>query len=306
MSRHNKINFESSSFRKINKHYGKSFYAGTIFSPKEIREVTYALYTFLRIPDEIVDENNGFGVSEKTEALEIWKEDWKTAFETSHSRDKQLNRIALHFHTYEIPFDESEIFLNSMAKDIDTNRYQTYTDLKDYMYGSAGIVGVMMTRVIGLNRGDRYTKDENAWKHAFQYAIVLGEAFQMTNFLRDIKEDIDERNKIYIPVENLIKFKVSEEDIKNHVVNKEFISLMKFEIERARVLYRKAEEGINLLHPSCHKAIRIVLKIYEKIIDKIEKNNYDVFTKKIKINIFEKMLISYKINKLEFKQYSKK
>src|SRR5205085_327042 len=123
----------------------------------------------------------------------------------------------------------------------------TYDDLMGYMYGSASVIGLWMLPVLEVADG----VDE---KTAAERAMDLGVAFQLTNFLRDVKEDW-ERGRIYLPLEDLDAFSVTEEQIGAGAVDRHFVELMRFEIDRTRAVYRRADEGISMLHPTSRPCI---------------------------------------------------
>lgn len=125
------------------------------------------------------------------------------------------------------------------------------------MYGSAVVVGYTMSCIIGYS-GD-----------ALPHARALGEAFQMTNFLRDIREDYDERGRIYLPIEDMQRFGVTEDHIKEHRVDDAWRALMKFEIERTRTLYEYGVAGIALLNPRGRRAVYAAALMYKEILDLI-------------------------------------
>jgi phytoene synthase len=171
-----------------------------------------------------------------------------------------------------------------MIQDITVSRYATYAELEEYMYGSAAVVGIMMSYVIGF-------KDEGT----LERAKALGEAMQLTNFLRDIQEDYRDRGRIYVPLEDLARFGVSEDDFREQKMSPEFIELMRFEIDRARKLYAYAEPGIAELAPSGRFAIRLASRVYAAILIKIEQAGYNVFLGRVKTTKFEKLTLLYAV-----------
>lgn len=271
--------------KRLAKKFGKSYYFATRFFPKPQREATYALYAFFRLPDDVVDVALTNGAQAKKE-LEHWTELWKNALATAHVKegdaDLQLLRyIARVFETYKIPQRYSFEFLDAMMQDCSKKKYQTYAELRAYMYGSASVVGLMMTHVIGYSD-----------QKAFEHAKALGEAMQLTNFLRDIGEDWTLRGRVYLPVEDLKRFGVSQEDIAQANKTPEFVRLLQFEIERARALYAKAEVGIRYLSPSGRVAVRVASALYAGILDAIEAQNYDVFGKRAKTSLLRKVSLA--------------
>lgn len=291
---------------QIHKKYGKSFYFGTLLLSREERDATCVLYAFFRYPDEYVDT---YYSDQKDIALEklnrwktLWQECYRNGFESVlksvdsapvgtplDETEKSILRAAHYiFHHYNIPFEYSEAFLAVMVQDTSKDRYETYEELEQYMYGSASVVGLMMTYVICAS-DTRFASDAVYRYQILEKAQALGEAFQMTNFLRDVGEDMRDRGRIYLPLEDMKKFGVSEDDIKNARITPQFIALMKFEIERTRGLYRTADMGISLLPRRAGKGIYIARVLYGKIIEKIEKARYDVFSSRAHLSFIEKI-----------------
>lgn len=258
--------------------HGKSYAYATGSFPPALRSATYALYAFFRIPDELVDNPT----QDPRHTLLNWKERWKDAYTTRDSDHPVLYATAEVFHTYHIPFEYSEAFLDAMMQDTHVDRYATYGDLERYMYGSAAVVGLMMSYVIGFSDAA-----------ALMYAEKLGYAMQLTNFLRDIREDYEARGRIYLPQEDLQRFQVTESDLQQHRVTSSFKELMRFEIARADALYEEANRGISLLNRSGRPAVRIASDLYRAILRKIETARFDIFTRRVRTSFLEKVWLSF-------------
>lgn len=268
--------------RQLTKRFGTSYFFATLLFSKKLRHATFVLYAFFRIPDEYVDQ--GLSKKEAAQRLQLWHKAWKTGlFENvslTASEKLILQAARRVFKEVSMPEEYSDAFLKAMEQDLSTDSYETYKDLRGYMYGSAAVVGLMMTELIG------YTNNE-----AIQYAQKLGEAMQLTNFLRDIGEDWEERGRIYLPKEDLLRFGVKETDIANKKITPEFIELMKFEIDRARALYQEAEKGIAMLRPAGQKPVRAALVLYRGILNEIEANNYDSLNKRARTSFYRKIYL---------------
>lgn len=267
--------------KAIEKKHGTSYYIATLFLPEQIKKEVFVLYAFVRTPDEYVD--NPKENENPKEKLEEWKKEWQKVWETGESKNEILVATREIFKKYDIPFEISIEFIDSMIQDLTINRYRTYEDLQKYMRGSAESVGVMLTYIFG------YTE-----KRAFDYARKLGEAMQLTNFLRDINEDYEQRNRIYLPMEDLERLSITEDDIKNKNVNESFKELIKHLIHKARGLYKESKLGINMLSHKTQFGVRVASRLYEKILDKIEKQNYDIYKKRARTNLLEKIRIILK------------
>src|SRR5439155_5633034 len=164
------------------------------------------------------------------------------------------------------------------------SRYQTFDDLMGYMYGSASVIGLWMLPILELADG----ADE---KMAAERAMDLGVAFQLTNFLRDVKED-RERGRIYLPLEDLDRFGVTEDEVVAGRVTDRWRDLMRFEIERTREIYRRADEGIGMLHPTSRPCITCARVLYSGILDEIEASDYDVFSTRASVSTSRKLRVA--------------
>lgn len=290
--------------RLVEKRFATSYYIATLTFPTELRDATFALYAFFRLPDEIVDSNNEADESFIRNKLFLFIEKWKKFYEdypfyyndnkpsqdlNNTEDDAVLRATAYVFHKYNIPYKLSLDFLEAMIMDLDKNRYSTYEDLKKYMFGSAGVVGHMMTYIIGYHNKD-----------AFVYAEDLGYAMQMTNFLRDIKEDYVSRGRIYIPEQDLLAHGLTYQDIINFIntgkTDDRWVSYMRFEIDRIRNLYELAEKkGVPLLYNHGRKSTLIALYLYRDILTQIEKNNYNVFSIRASVPKYRKLLFVFNV-----------
>lgn len=267
--------------RAIEQRYGSNYYVATLFLPKHIKEAVFVLYAFVRIPDEMVD-NPAPGTDPAAE-LAKWKHDWQNCYDGQPCDNDIMVATREVFLTYDIPVALSQEFIGAMIQDLTTSRYQTYADLQAYIRGSADVVGLMLVRVFG--------RTEPA---ATARAAKLGEAMQLTNFLRDVGEDYVERNRIYLPTDDLKRFGVTEAMIKQQQVTTEFQELMKYYIKHARSLFIEANQGIDLLPKKIQRGVRLASTLYEGILDRIEDNQYDVLTQKAKHSFIQKCQIIIK------------
>jgi 15-cis-phytoene synthase len=264
------------SARETIKRYGSGYYRATILFPREIKEAVWVLYEFVRLPDEIVD---GEG-ADKDAALREWETNWKrVAEEGATSENTTIMAFLAVVKKYAIPLHYTYDFFAAMRQDLTKERYETYEELEGYMHGSASVVGYMMSHIIGY-KGD-----------AFAYARALAEAFQMTNFIRDIKEDYELRGRIYMPEEDMLRFGVTEEHIAKGVCDEAWRNFLSFEIARTRALYEKGVSGIPMLDAKGQRAVYAAALIYKDILDGIEDAKYDVFTSRVYVGSFRKTVL---------------
>ena len=255
--------------RELNKRYGTTYYASTFALPSIKRPHVHALYGFCRYADDIVDDLGPVPVDVRVKALDDFGSRFFADLDAGRSDDPVLKAVVHTVRAFDIDPECFRRFLRSMAMDFTISEYETYADLQGYMDGSAAVIGEMMLPILEPTDLDA----------AFQPARDLGDAFQLTNFLRDVNEDLD-RGRIYIPQEDLRRFGA---DIRARIVTPAWRDLMAFEIERTRALYRSAREGIPYLPPSSQRCIRAAHRLYGGILDEIERADYDVFSRRVRV-----------------------
>ncbi len=263
--------------KKLTKDYGTNYYYATKLFPKDIQDAVYSLYGFVRMADEIVDTESKTP-EEAKERLERLQHEWHEALQTGTHEDPILAAAAWAFVTYSVPSILMDTFLEAMLRDTYVTRYETYEDLKEYMHGSAAVIGIMLVHIIGTSDHDAYA-----------YAADLGYAMQLTNFLRDIREDYEQRERIYLPKEDMDRFGVTEDMVKGAVLTPELKELLKFEADRARVLYERADKGIPMLSVPGRKAVLLSRVLYSKILDRISEADYDVFSARRSTTTLQKL-----------------
>ena len=248
------------------KKYGKTFYFSSRILKKEKRFAAYAVYAICRIGDEAVDSKQDLPASKSITNLQ---QKIDSAYKNAPLADPLLLAFQQTINKYHIPKKYFDALLEGMRMDIYKSRYQNFEELYDYCYKVAGVVGLIMLEIFG------YT-DPKATDHA----VSLGVALQLTNILRDIKEDSN-RGRIYLPKDEMQRFGVSEIDISNFKINDNFKALMKFEISRSREYYEKAKQGIKMIGDlSSRLMVCVIADIYAGILKAIVKNDYDVFSRR--------------------------
>jgi phytoene synthase len=179
-----------------------------------------------------------------------------------------------------IPRAHVEAFLESMQMDITVTGYPTYADLEKYMYGSASVIGLQMLPIL-----------EPVAPEAASRARALGEAFQMSNFIRDVGEDL-QRGRVYLPQEDLDTFGVTRDVLARGVVTPSVRELLRFEIERTRALYAFAEPGIDMLHPTSRDCVRTAFTLYGGILDSVEAAHYQVLTQRVSVPLTRRLAVA--------------
>lgn len=270
--------------RRLHRSFGTTYYFATRHFPPHIRRRVHALYGFVRVPDEWVDNPGSLSIAERQVLLKDYRKQLELALNGVCPEHPVLRAFADVMGECEMSLDEPILFLDAMEADLSVTRYPTYADLKGYMRGSASAVGLMMCMVL---EAEITPEIETA-------AIALGEAMQLTNFLRDVGEDI-KRERIYLPKEDLSRFGINEDEILAGYKSDRFVELMKFEIKRARSLYSNSDSGIKLLPPSAQRPVKLARLLYARILDRIEERNYDVFRARARTSTLEKLSIAARV-----------
>ncbi|MCC7231264.1 MAG: phytoene/squalene synthase family protein [Fimbriimonadaceae bacterium] len=264
--------------RRIHRRYGATYYFATLWFPKPIRLQVHALYGFVRIPDEWVDNPGELRVEDQRTNLRNWRLQLLNGMEGVKPTHPAMRAFCDVMRSGGHSVDEPIHFLNAMEQDLEVDRYEKYEDLRHYMRGSAIAVGKMMCDMLGAPQTG-----------AVQLAAgALGEAMQLTNFLRDVGEDI-RRGRLYLPLEDLASFGVTVEDIRAERMTAAFANLMRFEIARARAFYAMADRGIPLLPIYAQRSVRMARILYSRILDRIEARHYDVFSGRARTSPLDKL-----------------
>lgn len=263
--------------QKITKNFAKSFYLASLFLPKEKKYASYAVYAICRLSDETVDDPTKADPQQELAKLEQKIAD---AY-TKNVIDTPLLAAFRHtVETYRIPKEYFDILIQGMRMDLELKRYTNFPLLYEYCYRVAGIVGLIMLRIFGCRD-----------KTAEGYAVKLGAAMQLTNILRDISEDLA-RDRIYLPQEELASFGVSERQLSLEQNNAAFKNLLRFQIKRCEEFYRDSLAGVKLIDNYRTRFVVLLMQgIYAGILQAIQKNNFDVFSKRARVSRINKILI---------------
>jgi len=262
--------------RLLNRRNGTTYYWSTRLLPRVKRHHVHALYGFCRYADDIVDDLGPVPVPEREQALDALGRQLFCDLEQGHSDHPVLKAVIHTVRAFDLDPEYFRRFLRSMAMDFTVERYPRFEDLLDYMDGSAAVIGEMMLPIL-----------EPTSPAAKQAARDLGIAFQLTNFWRDVGEDLN-RGRLYVPVEDVDRFG-AEPAIQGRQVSPQWVALMRFEIERTRTYYASAERGIPLLPPTSARCITGALALYGGILTQIESAGYDVFSGRVRVPTWRKL-----------------
>ncbi len=265
--------------RQLNKRNGTTYYWSTTVLPRVKRHHVHALYGFCRYADDIVDELGATPTDVRAKALADFGDRFFEDLAAGDSDDIVLKAMVHTVHAFRIDPDCVRRFLASMTMDLTVESYDTYDDLVGYMDGSAAVIGEMMLPIL-----------EPVSPAAIEPARELGNAFQLTNFLRDIDEDLD-RHRVYIPQEDIRRFG-AEAAFTTRTATPEFCALMRFEIARTRDLYRRADAGVGLLPGRFRRCVHAARVLYSEILDEIEAIDLDVFSSRARVPTRRKLAIA--------------
>lgn len=273
-----KNNKAETDYLKITKESKTNFLYSFSLLPAEKNEAINTVYAFCRKTDDIVDDDSST-TEDRFNKLCLWREEFEKSLNgnTEHVLLEQVSKI---INKYTIPVEPFYDLIEGMEMDLEKNRYKTFEELYDYCYCAAATVGLMSIEIFGYRN-----------KNTKEFAVNLGIAMQLTNIIRDVKKDA-ERGRIYIPEEDLMRFGYEENDLLDFKYNDSFVELMKFEGNRAKRYYEKADdllckEDKGLMFPA-----RIMEHIYYIILKKIESMNFNVFSKVAKVSRIRKLLIT--------------
>jgi phytoene synthase len=276
--------------KQVTRQHAKSFFFASYLLFGARRKAAFALYAFCRRLDDMVDEGGAGGASADLQARlqrarrmvaevylplpELAASDMAPPAERVTGAQAQspwdpgefaaLRHAILRFRIPEQPFQD---LISGMEMDLTKDRYATFEELDLYCYRVAGVVGLMLTPVLGCS-------DARAASHAAD----LGRAMQLTNILRDVREDL-ERGRVYLPADELKSFGLSEEDLRRGQVDERWRDFMRFQIARARTFYASASAGVHYLQGfGSQRMVRLMGAIYGDILRVIEARDYDVFS----------------------------
>jgi phytoene synthase len=259
--------------RELHRSHGRTYYLATRLLPAWKRRHVHALYGFTRYADEIVDRTEDLTPAQRAAELTSWSDRFVAGLHGAPVDDPLLPAVLHTIAVFDLDPGDFASFLRSMAMDLTVESYATYEDLLDYMEGSAAVIGTMMLPILG-------SSDPVA---AREPARQLGLAFQLTNFLRDVAEDLD-RGRTYLPDAHLDAFGVTRADLEQARAagrsTPQIKDLIRYEIARAGEHYEAAAPGIPLLCPGSQACMRTAFQLYGGILDEIAAADYDVFVRR--------------------------
>ena len=266
--------------QRIAKEHAKNFYYAFRTLPSKKRRAIYAAYAFCRICDDIADED--LSLEEKRR---LFAETRRRLRESGDGRGQDLVFTSLHdaSRTFDIPRHYFQEIIEGVEMDLTWTRFQTFEELRPYCYKVASVVGLICIEVFGY-------EDPKSREHA----VDLGIAMQLTNIIRDVREDA-QRGRIYIPLEEMESFGYSEGELMAGVNNNAFRELMRFQAARARAYLDSGKNLIPLVSPRSRACPKVLHGVYSAILERIEASGFDVFERRIGLSTSEKLLLTAKL-----------
>lgn len=266
--------------QRLARERARNFYYGFLLLPKPRRDAFCAVYAFMRYCDDVADGDDS--VSGKAARLQEWRQALDRALAGDYESDPGGNSMLLPaFHQavrqYAIPAEYFHALIDGAEMDLSVRAYRTFAELYQYCYRVASVVGLCSLHILGF-------RDPAAKKLAEECGI----AFQLTNILRDLREDA-RSGRIYLPTEDLERFQYRPEQLAAGVYNAEFQRLMQFELQRARSFYDHASPLIGMVEPESRPALWTLIAIYRGILESIERNRGNVFSRAAALTEMEKI-----------------
>lgn len=262
---------------ELTRRHGTTYYWGARLLPRDQRVDVYTVYALCRLADDIVDEPHrvdpavpGHDGSDPGERLRAFEQHFWSSIDAGGSDEPVMAAVVDSLRRRGTDPECFDRFFRAMELDLTRTTWETWEDLRDgYMEGSAAVIGEMMLPVLEPRSPD-----------ATGPARALGQAFQLTNFLRDVGEDLD-RGRVYLPQEDLRRHGV---DPHARAVTPAWRSMMAEQVERNRALYREAAPGIAMLPRAGARCVASALRMYARILDLVEQADYDVFTRRLRVS----------------------
>lgn len=260
--------------RGVARKRAKNFYYSFLLLSAQQRSGMCAIYAFMRYCDDLSDEP---GASRA--AIERWRGELEEALEGRFSGHPLWPAFHHTVSRFAIPHEYLREMIDGVASDLEPRRMETFDELYRYCYQVASVVGLTIVHIFGFDT-----------RSVLPLAEKCGVAFQLTNILRDIKEDA-ELGRIYLPMEDLRRFGVSAEELRCGKRSESFLRMMRFEAARARAYYEQSMPLLDLVHPRSRASLWALITIYSRLLGRIESRNYDVFSGRVRLSTLEKSWI---------------
>jgi len=260
--------------RRVARTRAKNFYYSFLLLSAQQRKAMCAIYAFMRYCDDLSDEPGATRA-----AVERWRGELEDALEGRFSGHPVWPAFHHTVRRFGIPHDYFRTMIDGVVSDLEPRCFETFDQLERYCYQVASVVGLTTIHIFGFDTPT-----------ALPLAEKCGLAFQLTNILRDIREDA-ERGRIYLPAEDLRRFGVTEEDLRAGNRSPAFLRLMRYQAARARACYEESRPLLDLIHPRSRRSLWALIAIYSRLLERIESTGYDVFSRRVRLSVLEKSWI---------------
>ncbi|HUP03558.1 MAG TPA: phytoene/squalene synthase family protein [Bryobacteraceae bacterium] len=249
------------------------YYSFVLLSPPQ-RAAMCAIYAFMRYCDDLSDEPGATRA-----AIERWRGELDDALAGRFSGHPVWPAFHDAVQRFGIPHEYFYEMIEGVASDLEPRRFATFDQLYRYCYQVASVVGLTVLYIFGFDSKD-----------ALPYSEKCGIAFQLTNILRDVREDI-ESGRVYLPQEDLLRFGVTEDDLRAGKLSPPVMELLRFEAGRARRYYDESRPLLGMVHEKSRPSLWALVEIYSRLLERIENKGYDVFSKRVRLPAPEKAWI---------------
>ncbi len=265
---------------QVARREAKNFYYSFLLLDAERRRAMCAVYAFMRYCDDLSDSE---ATSGRAAAIVRWREDLRGALEGRTPEHALWPAFMDAVARYRIPHEYFFDMIDGVSSDLEPRRIRAFAELYDYCYHVASVVGLTIIHIFGFDSPE-------APPEALALAEKCGIAFQLTNILRDVREDA-ENNRVYLPEEDLERFHVTAADLRANQPSEGLKKLLAFEAGRAREYYRESAPLIEMIHTGSRASLRALIGIYSRLLDRIVASGYDVLAKRIRVPTWEKVWI---------------
>jgi phytoene synthase len=257
--------------RRVARTRARNFYYSFLLLSREQKDAMCAIYAFMRFCDDLSDEQGG-----SRAAIERWRAELDEALSGRLPANPLWPAFCDAVTRYAIPHPYFHEMIDGVSSDLEPRSIATFDELYQYCYKVASVVGLTIIHIFGFES-----------PRALELAEKCGIAFQMTNILRDVREDAD-RGRMYLPSEDLSRFGVDPARLEH---DERFIALMRFEAARARRYYDESWPLLDLIQRRSRPSLWALMRIYSRLLERIERSNYDVLDRRIRLPVWEKLSI---------------
>jgi 15-cis-phytoene synthase len=261
--------------RQVARREARNFYYSFLLLPRSRRDAMCAIYAFMRACDDLSDDPEQAGAG----PLRRWREDLHDALAGHYHEHPCWPAFHDTVRRFRIPAQYFDDMIDGVTSDLEPRIIETFDELYAYCYRVASVVGLTIVHIFGFES-----------PRALELAEKCGIAFQLTNILRDVREDC-ERGRIYLPAEDLRRFNLTAAELCDPAANDRFRDLMRFEAARARAFYEASAPLVGIVERHSRPSLRALIGIYRRLLERIEQSNYDVLARRIRLPAWEKVWI---------------